>query len=67
MKIFALLLALPLLATGCVTPVSTVASHTIETAPDTDQDVVWLMVGDSLQRCTAVKDEPVCKRVPLEK
>ncbi len=55
---------LALATVGCVTPISTIASHTIVNGADSSQDVVWLVIGGVLQRCTAVDNQPVCKPVP---
>jgi hypothetical protein len=65
MRCFALAVVVLGTVSGCVTPVSTMASHTLAVGPDSDQDVVWVVTGGDLQRCTAVQNKPVCTRVAV--
>jgi hypothetical protein len=63
---FMIIVALALGIGGCVTPVSKIASHTISVGPSASQDVVWLLIGGRLMRCTAVQNKPSCTAVPTD-
>lgn len=62
------LLVLGSMLPGCLPawPYSTMASHTLRTAPDKDIDVVWVQdIKGRLYRCNAGAEGPVCVAVKL--
>ena len=52
---------LSLLVAGCGGPaMSGISSHTLRVAPETDVDVVWVVRGDRVFRCTGANGQPSC-------
>ena len=49
-------------ASGCITPISPISSHTLAVAENQEQDVVWIVIdNDAVYRCTQGKSGPVCQ------
>lgn len=63
-RAIALLWALCIAACAPAWPYSTMASHTIRTAADRDQDIVWVQhVDGKLYRCYQSSEGPSCQAV----
>lgn len=50
-------------ATGCATQVAPLSSHTIQVAPNQEADVLWMLKGGRLVRCTGQGGKPSCTEV----
>jgi len=50
---------------GCARPLATMASHTLQTAADQENDVVWLYVDGGVVRCRGEGVAATCAAVPL--
>ncbi len=50
---------------GCATatPVTPLSSHTIQVAPGQEADVLWMLYGGVLVRCTGQGQRPTCVKV----
>jgi hypothetical protein len=57
-------LALLVVATGgCFQSFSVLSTHTAKTGPDTEADILWVLKGDTVYRCSNTQAGPVCVAV----